>query len=489
MSASVLLRALLPLALLSTGDDEARWGRFRGPDGAGVVADDVPLPTELGPGKNLLWKREAPPGHSSPCVWDGRIFLTGTAGGELVTACLDRKTGEILWWRSLAPKHGPERLHRVNSPASPTPATDGERVYVYFGRLGLVCFDRDGEELWRRETPPPDSTFGTAASPIVAGGRVLFAHDSNADSFVEALEPATGKPVWRAERPGFGAAWSTPAVRRDGDALEVLVNGVWWLTAYDLRDGAERWAVPGLTDEPIVTPVAGAGLVFVSSYNMNTNPEVIGLPDFDDLLARHDADGDGRLNRDEASANESILSRYDADGEGDHPLGNMFRFFDEDRDGLLTAEEWKKAGRWLAGFKHENGLLAIRPGEPGKPAEVVWRYTHGIPECPSPLFYRDRVYLVKNGGIATCLDAATGALKFQERLDSRGPCYASPVAGDGKIYTASARGVVTVFAAADELNVLARNDLGERIMATPALAGGRVYVRTEKNLYAFGAKD
>ena len=271
---------------------------------------------------------------------------------------------------------------------------------------------------------------------------------------------------------------------------ELLVYGVWWMTAYDLSNGSERWSVPGLSDEPCVTPVTGEGFVFVSSYNMRINTEVISLPQFDELLKQYDTDGNGGLNREEVRSNESILSRSDADGEGDHPLRMFFRFLDEDRKEELTGEEWKKMFAWLDTFEHANALVAIRPGEgEGGEAQIAWQHPRGVPECPSPLYYEGRVYLVKNGGMVTCLDAETGELKYQGRLDSRGPCYSSPVAGDGKIYTASARGVVTVFEAADTLKVLARNDLGERIMATPALLDGKVYVRTEEKLYAFGTME
>jgi len=185
----------------------------------------------------------------------------------------------------------------------------------------------------------------------------------------------------------------------------------------------------------------------------------------------------------------SILSRQDGDGEGDHPLTLFFRFLDEDRSGTITGPEWGKIFEWLGGFEHANALLAIRPGTAEKEAEVVWQHSKGVPECPSPLYYRGNLYLVKNGGMVSCFDAATGEVHYQGRLDSRGPHYASPVAGDGKIYSASARGRVTVFEAGEALKVLARNDLGERIMATPALVDGKVYVRTEENLYAFGRPD
>lgn len=464
---------------------QSTWSRFRGPDGSGVAPDAASLPAVLDPERNLLWKRALPPGHSSPCIAGGRVFVTGHDEGTLATLCVDAASGEILWRRDVEAKAA-ERLHPIHDPATPTPTTDGERVFVYFGSFGLLAYDFEGEEVWRRELPVPKNTFGTAASPVIAGEVLVFLHDANDESFVEAIRPATGATVWKTPRPGFQSGWSTPAVRSVDGTLELLVYGVWWLTAYDLADGSERWSVPGLSDEPIVTPTSGGDLVFITSYNMKTNSEVIGLPTFDSLLEQYDEDGDGQLDSAEAARNDSVLSRSDADGEGDHPLRIFFRFLDVDKDGELTAAEWPKLVDWLNGFEHANAILALRPGAEGGDPEIVWQYPHGVPECPSSLVYGGRVYLVKNGGLATCLDAETGAVHYQERLDSRGPCYASPVAGDGKVFTASAHGVVTIFEAGDSLKVLSRNDLGERIMATPALVNGKVYVRTEAALYAFG---
>jgi outer membrane protein assembly factor BamB len=404
---------------------------------------------------------------------------------ELSTLCLDRASGELLWTRTL-PGEDLGRVHDINGPASPTPCADAERVYVWFGGFGLVAYTHAGEEVWRRELPPPRNSFGPAASPVLAGGRLIFLNDNQDASWLEAIEPATGETLWRVEREGFGSGWSTPAVWRNGDVEELLVYGVWWLTGYDLATGAERWSVPGLSDEPIVTPVSGAGLVYVSSYNMRTSTEAIGLPTFAAMLERYDHDGDGQLDRAEADENDSVLSRFDADGEGDHPLRIFFRFLDVDQDGEITATEWEKLVAWLNGFEHANAVVAVRPGDGETGAKIAWQFPRGVPENPSPLYYRERVYTVKNGGLATCLDARTGAPKWEGRIGSRGPCYASPVAGDGKLYHASARGVVTVFRAADELEVLSHCELGERVMATPALADGRVYVRTEAALYAFG---
>lgn len=126
------------------------------------------MPAEFGPGSNRLWKAEISPGHSSPCVWGDRIYLTGMNAGELETLCIDRNTGEVLWGQ-VVPMAKAEGKHPDHSLATPTPACDAERVYVYFGSYGLTCYEVEDEELWQRKLPAVSNKFGTAASPMLAG--------------------------------------------------------------------------------------------------------------------------------------------------------------------------------------------------------------------------------------------------------------------------------------------------------------------------------
>lgn len=461
------------------------WNQFRGPGSAGVAPAATKLPGKLDPAENLLWKAELPAGHSSPCLTQERLFVTGLHESELATVCIDRADGKVLWTRAVKPA-ALERFHEVNGPASPTPVSDGERVVSYFGSFGLVAYDLEGKELWRRELATPKNTFGTAASPVLADGKLVFLVDANEGSFLEALAMDTGKSLWRRERTHAGSGWSTPGLWKNGEREELLVLGVGWLHAYDLADGSERWSFPGLTDEPITTPMAGEGLVFATSYNLKTNDDAMQLWSYEQVLTEHDLDGDGSIDMEEAKGNASVLSRPDADGEGDHPLLMFQRFLDVDKDGRITEEEYKKLRAWVDSWEHLNGIVALRPGTGERPAELAWHHPRGVPECPSPLYLDGRVYMVMNGGTLTCLDAKTGKEVFTGRLEARGPYYASLVGGDGKLYAASARGEVTVLAAADELRVLSTVNLDERLMATPALADGVVYVRTETALRAFG---
>ena len=168
----------------------------------------------------------------------------------------------------------------------------------------------------------------------------------------------------------------------------------------------------------------------------------------------------------------------------------LFGDMDANSDGQVSRVEWDKFLQDSREFwvQLQNGLLAIKPGGKGDvtATHILWRENKALPEVPSPLHYSERIYLVRDGGIVTCLEAKTGRLLYRGRLGATGPYFASPVAGAGKVYAASREGAVVVFAAGDELKILARNDLDESIAATPALVDGKLYVRTEKHLYAFG---
>jgi outer membrane protein assembly factor BamB len=151
------------------------WPQFRGPNSAGVSEADKP-PTEFGPETNLLWKTALPAGMSSPCIWGDRIFLTGFADQKLRTLCLQRSDGRILW-RQFAPAEKIEEVNPDSSPASGTPATHGERVYDYFGSYGLISYDFDGREQWRKPLPVVVSLNGSGTSPVLIDGMVIVNRD------------------------------------------------------------------------------------------------------------------------------------------------------------------------------------------------------------------------------------------------------------------------------------------------------------------------
>jgi outer membrane protein assembly factor BamB len=445
----------------------ADWPRFRGPDGAGVGAGD--FPTQFGPVSNVVWKTVVPSGHSSPCITGGRIFLTGFENERLLTLCLDRHTGREVWRRALPP--GPiERGGSLSNPATATPATDGERVCVYFGAFGLACYDPAGNELWRKPLPTPVTQHGAGTSPVIAGNLLILNSDQDTGSYLLAVDKRTGATVWKTDRAAFRRGFSTPLPYPPDKPEQLIVSGTLRLVSYNLSDGSERWSVRGLPNELVSSPVAGDGLIFVAGW---THGSGVGrMPAFDSLLQQGDTDHDARLTREEAPAG---------------PARQHFAYIDADKDGFLTREEYDGIARIFNESK--NSAFAVRPNGRGDVTgtHVAWRATRGLPYAPTPLLYEGRLYLVKNGGLASCFDARTGAVLYQEeRLGALGDYYSSPVAAGGKICIASQPGTVVIFRAGEKLEVLARNTLDEGIVATPAIADQTLYIRTSTALYAFG---
>lgn len=475
------------------GRPEAHWPQFRGPGGSGLAPEGMRLPVDFGPGKNALWKTALPPGHSSPCIWGDRIFLTGfdKAAGKLETLGIDRASGRILWRRT-APARRLERVHAISTPANPTPAADAERVYVYFGSYGLLCYDFEGRPQWNLPLAVPRMADGMGTSPIVAGDLVLLHCESPPNPCLLAVDRRTGRIVWRHDRlPSVLGipSHATPVLWSRGDVEEVILHTTMRVAAHGLEDGRERWWMSVATTG-CGTPVVGEGRLFVATWIHGGEPaDRVRLPDFDELVNRHDKDRDGRLSRREFPPDLTFIRRPET-GDVDGAELKLIEFFDDldaDKDGRLDRDEW--AGLLSSPFNRvDHGLIAIGPGGSGDVTAtgVLWQQKQAVPEVPSPLCYRRRVYMVRDGGIVSSLDAHTGKLLYRERLAAGGGYFASPVAGDGKVYLASGRGVVTVLAAGDAFRPLAANDLGEPVFATPAIAEGNLYVRTQRHLYAFG---
>jgi len=483
------------------------WPQFRGAHGLAICPDDKPLPVRFGPSAGVLWKTAVPAGVSSPCIWGERLFLTGyhPAEKKLETLCLDRASGKILW-RQAAPATQIENVYKINSPASSTPASDGQRVFVSFGSYGLLCYDLDGKELWRKPLPTPRIGFGTATSPVLAhvppltpgpspqkgegntrqAKTLLLLNSQGKDLHLMALDPATGDMVWTTEGTPFPSAYPAPFLWKNGNVAEVIVPGRGGLLAYDLRDGSKRWWVPGLSPEANTSPTQGEGFLFVASHLPGGDPDLrMTLPDFDELLKKYDKDKDGKISRKETPTDLLIFARGGKDGIGEIRLHQMYWLFDKNGDGHLDRKEWHA----MAATPFNNALLAIRPGgtQDISQTHIAWQAKRGVPEVPSPLYYRGHLYMIRNGGILTCLDARTGKEAYPpQRLGPGGLFYASPVAGDGKVYLASDAGIVTVLKAGDQFEILAENDLGETLRATPALLDGKIYLRTAGHVYAFG---
>jgi len=464
----------------------AQWPQFRGPNGSGVsTARD--LPVQFGPRQNVVWKTELPPGHSSPVIAGERIFLTAaegeklgdagrqkvadTADGQLLTICLDRRTGKILWRRP-APRPRRERFQPTNSSASPSPATDGRNVYVFFGDFGLLSYGPDGNERWRLPLGPFNNVNGHGTSPIVAGDLVILLCDQDNDSFLIALEKDSGRVRWRVERPEITRGYSTPAVLRPlkGPA-EVIVPGALQLISYDLQSGEKLWWVRGASWQPKSLPVIDGEMIYAHSWESGGEAEQpTETPSFTETLAGFDSNRDGRIAPEELP---------------DPRMKNSFYLMDLDANGTLEERDWDF---YRARRSARNTLVAVRHGGRGDLTEskVAWRRQKFLPNVPAPLLYQGVLYIVKDGGILTSLDPATGAIWKQGRLGGAlGTYYSSPVAGDGKVYLLSQEGKATVLRAGAQWETLSVNDLEEECYATPALVDNRIYLRTPSRLYCF----
>lgn len=498
MTGGISAVMILLFSLTAHGQQNVdNWNQFRGPNGQGVAQADR-IPVQFGPDSNVLWKTAVPAGHSSPVVWGDRVFLTAfePAGQkELVTMAIDRSNGQVLWRQVVHPETQ-GRFHALNNAASSTPAVDDKRVYAYFGTYGLICYDHAGTELWRRKLDTPPSKYGVATSPILHEGNVILVQDGDKESSrLLAVRRDTGETAWEAPRPLFKAGWSTPMIWRHDGRDELVVLGSRRLTSYDPATGQEIWWAGGFSDETVGVPVAGEGLLFAGAAALggrgDEQLDAAGM--WKTTVEEFDRNHDNQIQRDEMTEGFGFIQRPELPKDNPGyamPIGNMdavLRMFDQDKNGVISEGEWMQVMAGFAAGSHPT-LVAIRPGatQDARPSHVAWEISRGIPETPSPLYYQGRLYLLRDGGVLTCLEAATGREIFRERIGASGQYIASPVVAGDKILAASASGVVTVIQAADELKVLARNDFREKIYATPAIADNRIYLRTVSHLYALG---
>jgi len=463
------LVVFLTLFFLAADSVNAQWSRFRGPNGSGVDSSSS-YPVEFSPEKNMAWKLTVPFGQSSPVVVGTRLFGTASEGDRLITFCVDAQTGKELWRREVRREHS-QSIYKANDPASPTPAADSNGVVAFFPDLGLISYDNSGKLRWTYRLGPLKNFYGMAGSPIIDDGKVVLICDRQTDAFILALDRMTGKLKWKTDRPGAGIGWATPFVYREGGTgAEVIILGSSRIDAYDLASGAHQWWLPIASSGSMGTPVANGDTLLISTLGSNEPM----LPAFASALSKYDKDKDGRLSYQEFSA--------DAD------FGEHFGWIDENDDNHINAAEWQTVREYGVG---EWGAIAITPGKSkGRLATtaVRWRIQKNIPYVPAPLLYQGVYYLVKTGGIITSIDPATGSILKQGRSPGAlGEYYASPVAADNKIFISNTEGRISVLKAGAEWEVLAVNDLGEEISATPALSDGRIYVRTRAALYCFSA--
>jgi outer membrane protein assembly factor BamB len=432
-----LLTALAVTSPEASAAGDTNWPQWRGPEGSGVSAERN-LPEEWGETKNVRWKTPLPgKGHSSPVVWDKRVFVTTAVEGAVVPGAksathtiegqewkhpdsvgadrkhtfkviaLDRDSGRILWEQTAWEGTPYDDRHRKGSYAAATPTTDGKMVYAYFGAEGLYAYDVSGKLAWKAAIGKVGTLgMGAATSPVLFENLVIVQADEEEgkNSAIVAFDKKTGKEVWRTPRK-IQVSWATPLLVNTGKRTELIASGTESVISYDPATGKELWRSKGLESNAIPSPVATMGhdMVVVST----------GFP-----------------------AKLAYAVRLGASGEL-------------------------------------------------KETDIVWKYTKGTAYVPSPILYGDYIYLLTDKGIMTCLDARTGEVKYEGgRTPVPATFTASPVAFDGKIFLTSEDGDTFVIKAGPKHEVVRTNSLGEPVYASPAMAGGKIFIRGEKNLYA-----
>ena len=427
------LGVIITALILCTPVWATDWPQWRGPFFNGST-DEKNLPQSWSWTENVAWV-SALPGSSgaTAIICKGRVFVTSMVerGPDFAALCFDAKDGRKLWENKVG---SDSRRFSRNNMASPSPVTDGQRVFFLYAGGDLIGFDYEGNKLWSRNIEAEYGNlalqFGYSSSPMLHGGKLFVLvvrrnkaypqgrakDDRPLDSFLMALDPKTGDTLWKQQRltNAFDEGMETystsvPFVRNG--RTEILNTGGDFVTAHDPDSGKELWRSEYWTlkvrDSRIIpTLVTGDNLIF--------------------------------------------------------------------------------------GTRHKHGgVFALQPGSEGSPARIVWEFEGPAPDCTTPLYYQDRLYVldgIRNGKIVTCLDPKTARQFWQGKIGGRGPWRASLTGADGKLYCINETGEIVVLAAGgDEFKILFETKTDETpIQSSISVADGHLFIRTAQNLYCIG---
>jgi outer membrane protein assembly factor BamB len=489
--------ALLLVLVIFTAGLQAQnniFSQFRGENCSGIASPDAAPPVNLLPDENLLWKTEITSGVSSPCIWGDKIFLTGsnTSDSALITYCLDRKTGAILWEHAVSPEFL-ETVHPVGSQAASTPTTDGKLVFVYFGSYGLLCYDVEGKLVWEKRMPLVQTMYGSCASPIIADGKLILYRKEQDGTALIALNPSSGETIWHTNlsiisdlREQSNQSHSTPVVWNN----QVLIHRMVALTAVNIEDGTETWTT-GIISTGKTTPVIVNDILFVNGYvNFGESRLYDKIPEYTELIRLYDINQDHNIQISELPDDKAVFRRigldlpYHWDTLYTWKMAVVNFGYDSNKNSILEEVELNQMKDFLSVFMGDHGVIAVHL-KADKP-EIIWKQNEYVAEVPSLLSYGSRVYMITNGGIATCMDSETGRVIYREKIGASGAYLASPLLAGGNIYYASYNGKITVIKPGDKIDIIAQSNLKEKIGASPVAAENNLYIRTLEGLYAFG---
>lgn len=393
------LLAFLILLSQTAAPAAENWPGWRGPRGDGTATQAPNLPVAFSIETDTAWKTKIPgTGHASPIIWEDRIFLV-TAEEENTNRSLlslNRKTGEILWQKTVL-KSDFEDIHRLNSRASSTPVTDGERIFVSFldrENMFIAAFDFEGNELWKTRPGSFSSKHGYCSCPVLWNGKVIINGDHDGDAYLVALDQKTGEEIWKTERPNKTRSYCTPIIREIDGRTQMILSGSLSVASYDPDTGDQHWVIDGPTEQFV------ASIVYHEDLNLLFM--TCGFPQKHMLAIR--PDGSGNVTKTHVAWRDTAGASY---VPSPIAIGDYFLVVaDNGVASCFVAEtgerHWRErlpgghsasilAANGLAYFTSDEGIVSVL--KPGPTFDVIAQSEVGENVYASPAVYGNQLFI------------------------------------------------------------------------------------------------